>query len=211
MNDGIYFPFSEVRFQQYQNGINLLIEKVHAAGAKLILLTPPPFDAMPLRAAGKLLPEGRTDYAWFAIYENYDQVISTYARWLMLQKDRAAMVVDLHTPITEFWQQQRKMDPAFTVAPDGVHCNTAGHRSIAEVVLRAWGIDALRPVTPQMTELINQKGTVLHDAWLSQIGHRRPGITPGLPLQDARQKAAEIDRQLMPLIEAARKQRTVSP
>lgn len=211
MNDGIYFPFSEVRFQQYQNGMNLLIEKVHAAGAKLILLTPPPFDAMPLRAAGKLLPEGRTDYAWFAIYENYDQVVSAYAQWLMLQKDRVEMVVDLHTPIAEFWQQQRKTDPTFTVAPDGVHCNTTGHRSIAEVVLRTWGIDAQQPVTPQMTELINQKGTVLHDAWLSHIGHRRPGVAPGLPLNDAQHKAAEIEMRLAPLINAARSQFKDSP
>jgi lysophospholipase L1-like esterase len=57
MNDGIYYPFSEERFQKYQEGINRLIEKVHASGAKLVLMTPPPFDAMPLKAAGKLLPE----------------------------------------------------------------------------------------------------------------------------------------------------------
>lgn len=42
MNDGIYYPFSEERFEKYQAGINQLIEKVHATNAKLVLLTPPP-------------------------------------------------------------------------------------------------------------------------------------------------------------------------
>ena len=44
MNDGIYHPQSPERFQAYQNGIRKLIEKVHAIGARLILLTPPIFD-----------------------------------------------------------------------------------------------------------------------------------------------------------------------
>jgi lysophospholipase L1-like esterase len=205
MNDGIYFPFSESRFQQYQDGINLLIEKVHSSGAKLVLLTPPPFDALPLRDAGKLLPDGRDDYAWFAIYENYDQVIAKYGQWLMQQKDRVEMVVDLHTPITEFWNSQRKTNPKFTVAADGVHCDTNGHRSIAEVVLKAWGISSMVPVTPEMTELINQKGTVIHDSWLSHVGHKRPGVAPGLPPKEAELKAAEIDGRLTPLINSARK------
>ena len=47
MNDGIYYPFGEDRFKAYQNGVNRLIEKVHATGAKLILLAPPPFDPVP--------------------------------------------------------------------------------------------------------------------------------------------------------------------
>jgi len=205
MNDGIYYPFSEERFQKYQEGINRLIEKVHAAGAKLVLLTPPPFDALPLKTAGKLLPEGSEKFAWFSIYEKYDEVIQKYASWVVAQKDRVEMVVDLHTPIAAFWQLQRKKDPAFTVAPDGVHCNTVGHRSIAEQVLKAWGVESWMPITDQMTALINQKGSVLHDSWLSKIGHKRPGMPDGLPLKEAQAKAAEIDQQLQPLIEEARK------
>ncbi|MFN9968346.1 MAG: hypothetical protein ACK58T_00475, partial [Phycisphaerae bacterium] len=118
----------------------------------------------------------------------------------MQQKDRVEMVVDLHTPITEFWNSQRKTNPKFTVAPDGVHCDTNGHRSIAEVVLKAWGISSMVPVTPEMTELINQKGTVIHDSWLSHVGHKRPGVAPGLPPNEAELKAAEIDGRLTPLI-----------
>lgn len=205
MNDGIYYPFSEERFAKYQAGINQLIEKVHASGAKLVLLTPPPFDAMPLKAAGKLLPEGSEKFAWFAVYENYDDVIQKYSRWLMEQKDRVEMVVDLHSPIAAHWALKRKKDPTFTVAPDGVHCNSEGHRTIAEVILKAWGVESWMPISETMTALSNEKAAVLHNSWLSHIGHQRPGVAAGLPLEEARAKAAEIDSKLQPLIEEARK------
>jgi lysophospholipase L1-like esterase len=205
MNDGIYYPFSEDRFQKYQDGISRLIQKVHASGAKLVLMTPPPFDAMPLKAAGKLLPEGSDKFAWFAVYENYDQVIERYAKWILEQKDHVEMVIDLHTPISAFWAQQRKVDPGFTVAPDGVHCNSTGHRTIAEVFLKACGVESWMPISDDMTQLMEQKTAVLRDSWLSRIGHKRPGMTDGLSLEAATARAAEIDLQLQPLIQEARK------
>ncbi len=205
MNDGIYFPFSEERFKKYQDGIGRLIEKVHASGAKLVLLTPPPFDAMPLKNAGKLLPAGKEKYAWFSAYEGYDDVIRRYSQWLLEQKGRVELVIDLYTPISAFWAQQRKSDPAFTVAPDGVHCNTVGHRTIAEVVLKAWGIESWTPVSDRMTELVNQKGVTLHNSWLSHIGHKRPGVAAGLPLEEANARATNIDEGLQALIDTAEK------
>jgi lysophospholipase L1-like esterase len=204
MNDGIYYPFSEERFQKYQAGINTLIEKVYAANAKLVLLTPPPFDAAPLKAAGKLLPAGAEKYAWFAVYESYDEVIQKYGKWILEQKDRVEMVVDVYSPSIEFWTEQRKTDPAFTVAADGVHCNSTGHRTLAEAILKAWGITKWVETSSEMTQLSNQQGSVLHDAWLSHIGHKRPGTGVGLPLPEAEAKAAEIEKQLKPLVEKLR-------
>lgn len=203
MNDGIYYPFDEQRFQQYQAGINRLIEKVHAAGARLVLLTPPPFDAMPLKTAGKVLPAGQEKYSWFAAFEDYDQVMQKYSAWLLTQKDRVDMIVDLHTPISKFWEQQQE-GSAFTVAPDGVHCNSQGHRTIAELVLKAWGVESWMPISAEMTQLNNQKGNVIHNAWLSHIGHKRPGVAAGLSLEAADSEAKAIDEKLLPLIEAAR-------
>lgn len=204
MNDGIYYPFSEERFQKYQKGINDLIEKVHAANAGLVLLTPPPFDAAPLKAAGKLLPAGAEKYAWFAAYEGYDEVMQKYGEWILEQKDRVEMVVDVYSPSMEFWIEQRKSDPAFTVAADGVHCNSTGHRTLAEAILKAWGITKWVEPTREMTQLSNRRGAVLHDAWLSHIGHKRPGTGAGLPLPEAEAKAAEIEMQLHPLVEKLR-------
>src|ERR1700761_6253378 len=49
MNDGIYHPQSEDRMQAFEQGIDKLVTAVHAAGAQLVLLTPPPFDRLPLK------------------------------------------------------------------------------------------------------------------------------------------------------------------
>jgi len=52
MNDGIYYEFSNERFATYQDGINQLIKKVHVFGAKLVLMTPPAFDRLPMKKMG---------------------------------------------------------------------------------------------------------------------------------------------------------------
>lgn len=44
------------RREAYQRGVDRLIEKVHPSGAKLILMTPPPFDPLPLRDKRVLQP-----------------------------------------------------------------------------------------------------------------------------------------------------------
>lgn len=102
MNDGIYHPFSEDRFQVFQDGILRLTAAVRAAGAKVVLLTPPPFDPLLLREAGKLLPAGREKYAWFAVYENYADVVKRYGDWILERKDEADLVIDLHQPVSSY-------------------------------------------------------------------------------------------------------------
>ncbi|MED5449224.1 MAG: SGNH/GDSL hydrolase family protein [Planctomycetota bacterium] len=207
MNDGIYHPFSEKRFQIYQDGVNRLIKKVHATGAKLVLMTPPPFDAVPLKKKkGALRPAGAKQFAYFAIYEHYDRdVISRFARWILEQKDRVEMVVDLHAPITKHLAEQRKKSPQYTLSPDGVHPNPLGHRILGDTVLLAWGIPSITEPDPKLLRLIQQKTSVLHDSYLSTIGHKRPGVRKGLPIDQAEQKAAELLKQATPLI---KKQRT---
>lgn len=210
MNDGIYYPFSQERFHTYQDGINRLIKKVHATGAKLILMTPPPFDAVPLKSKkGKLKPAGEKTYAYFAIYENYDkEVIARYARWIMQQKDRVEMVIDLHTPITNHLAQQRKANAKYTLAPDGVHPNPLGQRILGETIQLAWGMPYVIESEPGLLDLMNRRMRVLHDAWLSAVGHKRPGVKKGLPLADANKQAARHLEAARPLLKKARKPTT---
>lgn len=207
MNDGIYYPFSQERFKTYQAGINRLITKVHAAGAKLVLMTPPPFDAVPLRSRkGKLKPAGEEKYAYFAIYENYDkEVIARYARWIMQQKDRVEMVIDLHTPLSKHLAQQRKKNPRYTLAPDGVHPNPLGQRMLGETISEAWGLASITEPGPKLLGLMNSRMRVLHDAWLSDVGHKRPGVKRGLPLEKAEQEAQRLLEQARPLIAKLKK------
>lgn len=197
MNDGIYYPFSEDRFAEYQRGVRELSSKVQASGAKLILLTPPPFDPQPLRKSeGKLLPAGESKYAWFAIYENYDEVIARYADWVRNQRELALQIIDVHTPLQEFLQQKRKKNPQFQFANDGVHMNAAGHEVMAKAILQAWRFKTWRQAPPELRQKIKQKETILHDAWLSHVGHKRPGVKAGLPLAEAQEKAQQLQREI---------------
>ncbi|MCA9218642.1 MAG: hypothetical protein KDB27_36485, partial [Planctomycetales bacterium] len=120
INDGIYYPFSEERFAKYRDGISLLVKKVKASGADIILLTPSPFDPSPQRKAGKLRPDGSDKYAWFAVYENYDDVMSAYAKWILQQYEKT---VDIRTPLVERTKRGQKDDSGFALSGDGVHFN----------------------------------------------------------------------------------------
>lgn len=198
MNDGIYHPFSEERFAAYQAGIEAIIEKVHAAGAKLILMTPPPFDPEPLRAKGKLKPAGEDKYAWFEIYEDYDtEVLAQYAGWILQQRDRVEGVIDLRSPILAYTVEKRQADPEFTLSNDGVHANAEGHRVMSRAILEAFGEDsaAVDSLDPEARALTGIRQLVLHNAWLSHVGHTRPGMPPGLPLGIARIVADLVDSE----------------
>lgn len=192
MNDGIYYPFSEDRFAAYKDGVGRLIEKVQATGAKLVLMTPPAFDPLPLKQQGKLLPAGADKYAWFSIYEGYDGVLKRYSQWVMQQGDRVDLVIDLHTPVNAYVTEKRKANPNFSMSPDGVHVNNEGHQVLAEAIASALGMGELK-ADPAVLQLVSKRQKLLHDAWLSNVGHKRPGVKDGLPLDEAQAKAAEID------------------
>lgn len=197
MNDGIYYPFSEERFAAYRAGVQKLVDSVQATGADLILMTPPPFDPVPLRKKeGALRPSGAEKYAWFAVYEDYDSVLQRYGAWLKTLEDRVARVIDLHEPLTRHVAATRKDNPDYTLVPDGVHPNAEGHRVLAATILQAWGIEQSRPVPEELWKLVVRRQQLLHDAWLSHVGHKRPGMKDGLPLAEARKKAAVMGEQI---------------
>ncbi len=198
MNDGIYYPFSEERFEAYRKGIAEIIRKVKKSGAKLVLMTPPAFDPLPLKKKGKLLPLGAEKYAWFSIYEGYDDVLKKYSDWLLTQRDKA-MVIDLHTPVTKYVEAKRKKDPDFTMSPDGVHVNNEGHVVLAKAILTAARVNFGGDPDSELLKLVDQKTRLLHDAWLSDVGHKRPGVKAGLPLKEAQKKAAELEVKIRQL------------
>ena len=50
MNDGIYHPFAEQRFEAFRERIRKFTGAERLAGATVVLLTPPPFDAVAAKA-----------------------------------------------------------------------------------------------------------------------------------------------------------------
>jgi len=200
MNDGIYYPFDKQRFAAYQDGIGKLMSAVKATGAKLVLMTPPPFDPLPLRKKKKLRPAGAEKYAWFAIYENYDDVLDRYAQWIRQQADRVDVLVDLRTPVLQYVARRRRDDPEFSMSPDGVHLNREGHRVLADAILKAWGYSKPRSQDQALLELVEQREVLLRDAWLTHVGHKRPGVKAGLPLPQAQSQAAKLNSKIDALV-----------
>ena len=66
MNDGIYLPFDESRFQAFQNGINWMHQAIEKSEADIIHVTPPVFDE-------------RKDPA-------YANVLAIYSSWLVSRR-----------------------------------------------------------------------------------------------------------------------------
>lgn len=193
MNDGIYLPLDAGRTAKFQNGIRRLEAAVAKHGAKLILLTPPVFD-----------PAQGQDRA-----ASYDAVLTRYSEWLLEQRTAGWQVIDLHGPMLAALQEQRKADPAFTFSKDHVHPNDAGHIVLGDALLAgldpgalpafqklASGDWARSPEGHEFLGKIHRRGRILGEAWLTETGHLRPGIPKGLPLRQAREAAAELEKQL---------------
>lgn len=201
MNDGIYHPFSEQRFLAYQSGIKTLVDKVVSSGAKIILVTPPPFDPLPLKKRGKLLP-ANTDqnFAWFQIYEHYDsEVISKYAKWIMESDLGTAKVVDVYHPIRAAVDANRKNDPQFVLSGDGVHIDNQGHQILASALWTSLGMPGKISTQPKILTLVSEKQKLMKMAWLTHVGHKRPGPNSKISLEQARAKEAELERRLASL------------
>ncbi len=140
MNDGIYYPFSEDRFKKYQDGMTDVIDRVAKTGAKVVVVTPPPFDPQPVR--DKLLPKTADKFSWVHPYENYDDVLKRYSDWLLTLRDKGVMVVDAHAAVSRHLAEMRKTDPKYHLSGDGVHVDGAGHWLIAQAILQAWNAPA---------------------------------------------------------------------
>lgn len=194
MNDGIYLPFSEERFKKFQDGIQRLRAKALASGAKIIHLTPPVFDEVKGGHPG------------------YGAALDKYSEWLIAQRQIGWDVVDVHEPMKRKLAARRKDYPTYFLANDGVHCGEEGHFLIAESVLhhllasldfrgdKVADMMAAHPHWAEALKLVQQHQQLLRDAWLTAVGHQRPGLNKGLLLAEAQARAAEIQKQLRQLI-----------
>jgi lysophospholipase L1-like esterase len=208
MNDGIYYPFSEDRFQKFQDGIRWLHQRVAQDSARIVHVTPPVFDPVPIK--DHTLPSGQSEYR--QPFEGYNQVLDRYSEWLLGQRAQGWEIVDIHAPINQFLTDKRQRDPAFTLARDGVHPDTTGHWLIARTLLGYFGapeeigsLESAQPMLdrfsqgPELLKLVQQRQRLLKDAWLTDTGHQRPGMAKGLPLAEAQTQAATLGEKIRAL------------
>lgn len=193
MNDGIYLPFTQERFAAFSNGLVRLRERVAAAGARVIHVTPPVFDETKGNGPG------------------YANTLDRYSDWMLGQHAAGWDVVDLHGPMNRVLIERRKADPKFFLAGDGVHAGELGHWIIAQQILLHLGANDLakvesaadmmlgHPSGAALMKLVQQQQRLLKDAWLTDTGHKRPGMNKGLPLAEAQTRAAALDAQIRAL------------
>lgn len=177
MNDGIYHPASKQRLQAFQNGVRRLLLECDHIGAKVILLTPPPFDRV---GAKTLLPTTAPDFSYREPFEAYDSVLGEFARWETTLPATEARVIDLHGPIDAYLQQRRQTEPKFTFVHDGIHPNDLGHLLMAHLVLRGLGVTVpsddhleqeLKTIQADpLYALIKQQRETRSTTWLAFVG-----------------------------------------
>jgi lysophospholipase L1-like esterase len=170
MNDGIYSPFSEERFKQYQEGIKRAIAKVEKAGARAVLMSPAPFDASALK--DKVQPQSAERFSWLRPYERYDEdVLTKYSDWLVSLRAEKFVVIDAHAALLKHLAAMRREDSAYRVSGDGIHPNANGHLVIALEILKEWhapttvkeiAVDlALSPPTQSNVKVERRRGNSL--------------------------------------------------
>lgn len=171
MNDGMMQPFSESGFQAYQQGMERLKKRVEDAGAQFIAVTPPLYMAdTPEKDAAR-----------------YNQVLDTYAAWLASRKKDGWKVVDMRPELGRQIREAKKRNPRFVYAGDGVHPGQEGHFMIARAIWPPLASILRVPARVRFPEG-DEFGKALerHNlhklAWLTETGHRRPGIPKGVPV-----------------------------
>jgi lysophospholipase L1-like esterase len=200
MNDGIYLPLDEVRFQKFKDGLIDVHSRVAQTGARIIHLTPPYYDE---------LKGGKKGYA---------ATLDAYSDWVLAQQKNAGWeVIDVHYPMKKFTEEHRKTDSAFGIAAfalaeDGVHPGEAGHWMMAKQILQYLGENAVDkapdihaalaavPHGEDILKLVAQRQSMMKDAWLTAAGHKRPFMNIGLPLNEAKEKYDTIEKQIRTLL-----------
>lgn len=192
MNDGIYMPLEEQRFQKYKDGIEWLASEMAVINAQGIFITPPIYD--PIKG------------------EAYANVLDNYSDWLISKRYTDNWeVIDLHWPMRKYLEDKRKKDPEFFLAKDGIHPGAMGHWLMAKPILAYLGLETAEYDSfesaisefengEKISNLISKKQVILRDAWLRSTGHLRPGLAEGLPLEEAYIQANLLEKEIRDLL-----------
>jgi lysophospholipase L1-like esterase len=128
MNDGGYKAYDEATYRNYIDAQNALADTVKASGARQVLFTTSPIDDV--RRGDKGV---------------YNETLSRMAFGVIgLARERQLPVIDLLHPMVEIQRLAREKEPGFTMIPDTVHPDPAGHLVMAYLALRQ--IEAPRSV-----------------------------------------------------------------
>ena len=197
MNDGGSLPADAAGDKRYADAITRLRETILKSGVKeVVLLTPPVRESK----------HGEWDK------NGHDQSLTRYTEWLLSMKSKGWNVVDIHTPMRRALEAERVKNPEFGFTKDGVHPGREGHWVMARCVLEQFfgakldgvaGAEAIFPAQgDRLRALIHQRMKVRFEAWMTRVGHTRPGVPggpgakPRLTVEEAETKASELRGRL---------------
>ncbi len=203
MNDAGSLPADDQGTQRYAEAVTRLRERCLKAGAQKVVIASPP------------VKEAKADQ-WAK--NIHDQNLGRYTAWLLSMKSTGWDVVDIHTPMRKALDDARVQKPDFAFAKDSVHPGREGHWVMASAILSQHfgadlaGIANAEQLFPQngaeIRKLVKERMQVRFAAWMTAIGHQRPGVPggpkakPGLPLDQAEAKAAELTARIAALLPA---------
>jgi lysophospholipase L1-like esterase len=141
MNDGIYHPIEERITTAYRNGLQQVIEAIGKTDAKIVLLTPPVFDAQAPGIADRIAETSADEpYGYRNPFKDYDQTLEALGgivtEWSADR--RVHSVIDIHAATHHFLEAAKRADPSF-VYGDGVHPPLEGHTAMAGRILVGMG------------------------------------------------------------------------
>ena len=203
MNDGIYHPSSPERLAAFSQGLDVLIAKVRAAGATLVLITPPLFDPLPIPQ--RIAPADATVYGYQQTFSGYDDVLAELGAAVRTRSGPDVQVIDLHTAMRAELAARRKVDPTFAFAPDGVHPGDLGHLLIARIVASGLGLtppagtleaELARIQADPLLPLVRDRRTLRSESWLAHIGYTRGETYRSQYTQAAERAAARLQTEI---------------
>ena len=127
MNDGRYEDFDAATLKTYEDGLAKIVRTIkERTGARVYVMTPTVYD--------------RTRHTPWSKTDRYNEVLDRFSEAAKrLAAAEGLPVIDLHAVTTAALAAAQAADPAFTVAPDGVHPDENGQVVMAAEILRAWG------------------------------------------------------------------------
>lgn len=197
MNDGIFSEKDDTRFSNYKNGITTLIKKVENTGAKIILLTPTPFDPDPIK--NRLANPGEPQ-SYQHPYHNYGDVLTDYANWLT--QIEGAKVINLNSYLNKALVDLKQQNPDSTFIPDGVHPNDIGHFYMAKKILSDLYPEivvgeATSEVEPTKVEPLfvvsSSRRKLRSDGWLDYVGYTRGETVKSEDINTIIEKVKKMD------------------
>lgn len=203
MNDAIYHPESAERKQAFEQGIEKVLKAAHDAGAEVVLLTPPPFDRLPVK---NLAGKSAADFSYLAPYDHYDDVMADYAQWELRLPKSEASVIDLHTPIDAYLAKRRKTEQDFSFAKkDGIHPDALGHLLMAQIVLKGLGVrvpsgdldaELAKVEADPLYALVKEQREARSDGWLKYVGYTRGETVKTDSVTTTEEKNAELQKKI---------------